>query len=66
MPRIYNDVMVELTPEDKSLIKKIGYDKCASILGKSEDYIRGLASKGKRKMRQTDLEKLDRAREWGY
>lgn len=66
MPRLRtgSDVMVELEEDDKKLIRKIGYERCAELLDKSEHYLRGLASRGKRKMRLTDIEKLRKAEEW--
>lgn len=58
MPKIVNDEMVVLQNKDKIMIKRMGYDECAEILQKTTGYIRGLASKGERKMRKTDLELL--------
>lgn len=65
MPRIVNDVMVELSSTDKKIIRRIGYKECGKILKKSEHYLRGLASKGERYMRKKDLDKIRRAEEWG-
>jgi hypothetical protein len=50
--------MVILTDDDKKILKRIGYDECAKIIKKSKHYIRGLASKGDRRMRKSDLDKL--------
>jgi hypothetical protein len=44
--------------KDKIMLKRMGYDEVAEILEKTTGYIRGLASKGERKMRKTDLDLL--------
>ena len=58
MPKVTDDIMLEMSNDDKILIKKIGYYKAARATGKSESYMRYMASKGTKLIRQMDLEKL--------
>ena len=49
------DKMVPLTEGAKIRIKRIGYDECARLLRRTPGYMRHLASKGKRRIRETHL-----------
>jgi len=60
MPKIIGDQMVELTQEDKTLIREIGYQEVADMLGLTAPYIRSLCSSSKdpqvkRKMRESHI-----------
>ena len=59
MPQLSNDEMIELTDEDKQLIKAIGYKVCADFLGVTNNYLRGLCSKGVRRIRRTHLQRIE-------
>lgn len=49
------DKMVPLPEGAKLKIKEIGYEECARLLRRTPGYMRHLASKGKRRIRQTHL-----------
>lgn len=65
MPKIVNDEMVELPEDIKKVIKRIGYNDCARLLGKTPSYMRCLAAKGDKLIRRSDLDILNSAREMG-
>jgi len=58
MPKIVGDEMIVLSREDKQMIKNLGYDECADVIAKTPSYIRGLCSKGERRMRKSDIERI--------
>jgi DNA-directed RNA polymerase specialized sigma24 family protein len=58
MPRIINDEMIVVSNDLKKMIRNAGYAEVASLLNKTESYIRSMASKGKRKIRKSDEEKI--------
>ena len=58
MPVIVGDEMIVLSKDDKQMIRKLGYEECADLTAKTPGYIRGLCSKGVRKMRLSDLNKI--------
>lgn len=58
MPKIVGDEMVILSRDDKQMIKKLGYDECADLIAKTPGYVRGLCSKGERKMRLSDIDTI--------
>ena len=57
MPKIINDIMVEVKEEDRKLIRSLGYEDAARVVGKTASYMRCLASVGPkpRMIRQSDL-----------
>lgn len=62
MPKVVNDDMVPVPEEMKIIIRRIGYKQCARLTGKSDSYMRSLASKGKKRIRRSDLRIIDMAR----
>jgi hypothetical protein len=62
MPKIVGDEMVVLSRDDKQMIRKLGYDECADLIAKTSGYVRGLCSKGERKMRKSDIEAIRQIR----
>lgn len=49
------DRMIPLSEGAKLRIKTIGYEECARLLRRTPGYMRHLASKGKRRIRETHL-----------
>jgi hypothetical protein len=62
LPKVVNDDMIEVPEDMKKIIRRIGYANCARLICKSESFVRSVASKGKKRMRRTELEIIDAAR----
>jgi hypothetical protein len=58
MPKLINDVMVRISEADKKIIRHLGYYEASRAIGKTESYLRSIACKGSRFIRQTDLERI--------
>jgi hypothetical protein len=59
MPKVVNDDMILLPEHMKIIIRRLGYRECARLLGKSDSYMRSLASKGDKRIRSSDLKVLE-------
>ena len=62
MPKVVNDDMVAVPEEMKVIIRRLGYRECARLTGKTDSDMRSLASKGKKRIRRSDLRIIDMAR----
>jgi len=62
MPKVVNDDMVPVSEEMKIIIRRLGYKECARLTGKTDSYMRSLASKGEKRIRRSDLRIIDMAR----
>lgn len=62
MPKVVNDDMVSISEDMKVIIRRIGYQECARLTGKSASYMRCLSSRGPKRIRRSDLRIIDMAR----
>ena len=62
MPKVINDEMIEIPEEMKKVMRRIGYDECSRLLAKTESYVRSLCSKGYKRIRRSDLDIIEHAR----
>lgn len=58
MPKVIDDEMVRIMPEDKIMIRGIGYAKAARLTGKTDSYMRYMTSRGAKRIRSKDLDRL--------
>jgi hypothetical protein len=62
VPKVVNDEMVEMPEDLKRAIRRIGYADCARMIAKSESFVRGICSKGEKRIRRKDLDILEHIR----
>ena len=62
MPKVVNDEMVVFPENMKAIVRRIGYEECARVIGKTSSFVRSLASKGTKRIRKQDLIALENER----
>ncbi len=59
MPRVTDDIMVDVPEDLKEVIRRIGIPESARLIAKSESFIRSIISKGPKRMKRSELLTLE-------